>query len=81
MSDMSALQIRTGQQSIIANLWPLTGHIYHVMMTGCHYNIMTGCFPRNLYSLFSKAAVHTSSSKQVLLEILQYSKENICVGV
>ena len=35
-------------------------------------------FPRNLVLLFSEAAAHRSSSKQVLLEILQYSEENMC---
>ena len=36
----SVLQIRTNQQSITANLWPLTTHIYHVMimMTGGFFN-------------------------------------------
>ena len=29
---ISSLQIRTGQQSITANLRPLTAHIYHVMI-------------------------------------------------
>ena len=28
----STLQIRTHQRSIIANLWPLVIHIYHVMI-------------------------------------------------
>ena len=37
-------------------------------------------FPRNLL-LFLEAAVHRCSSKQVLLEISQYSQEMICVGV
>ena len=32
------LQIRAGQRSITANLWPLTSHIYHVMV------ILTGGF-------------------------------------
>ena len=35
-------------------------------------------FPRNLVLLFWEAATHRSSSKQVLLEILQYSQENMC---
>ena len=29
---VSALQIRAGHQSITANLWPLTAHIYHIMI-------------------------------------------------
>ena len=28
----AALQIRAGQRSITANLWPMTTHIYHVMI-------------------------------------------------
>ena len=30
--NIPVLQIRAGQQSITANLWPLTTHIYHVMI-------------------------------------------------
>ena len=28
----AAMQIRAGQRSLTANLWPLTAHIYHVMI-------------------------------------------------
>ena len=39
-------------------------------------------FPINFFLLlFAEAAVRSCSSKQVLLEILQYSQENIGVGV
>ena len=38
-------------------------------------------FQETLFSLFSEATVRRCSSNQVLLEILQYSQENICVGV
>ena len=38
----SALQIRTCQQSITANPWPLTDHICHVII------IVTLAFPRSL---------------------------------
>ena len=67
-----ALQIRAGHGSITASLWLLTAHIYHVMI------IVTGGFTRNLFLLsFGEAAVRSYSSKQVLLEISQYSQENI----
>ena len=36
---------------------------------------------QEIFWLFSEAAVRRYSSKQVLLEILQYSQENICFGV
>ena len=39
----SALQIRAGQRSITANLWPLTALIYHVM------NIVTRGFPKKCF--------------------------------
>ena len=29
---IAALQIRTGQRTLTTNLWPLTAHIYHVMI-------------------------------------------------
>ena len=66
------LQIRAGQQSITANTWPLTTHIYHVMI------MVTGGFSKKSFLLiFSEAALRRCSSKQVLLEISQYSQENI----
>ena len=40
---VSALQIRAGQWSITANLWPLTTHIYHVMI------IVTGGFSKKSF--------------------------------
>ena len=69
------MQIRAGQRSLTTNLWPLTAYIYHVI------SWWQVAFPRNLSLSFSEAAVCRCSSKQVLLEILQYSQENICVGV
>ena len=39
----SALQIRAGQRSITANLWPLIAHIYHVMI------IVTGSFSKKSF--------------------------------
>ena len=72
---LPVLQIRVCQQSITANLWPLTTHIHHIMI------IVTGGISKKSFLSFSEAAVCRCSSKQVLLEILQYSQENICVGV
>ena len=37
------LQIRAGHRSITANLWPLTAHIYHVMI------IVTSSFSKNSF--------------------------------
>ena len=37
------LQIRAGQWSITTNLWPLTAHIYHVMI------VVTGDFSKNSF--------------------------------
>ena len=72
----AALQIRASHWSITANLWPLTARIYYVMI------ILTGGFcNKSFLILFSEAAIRRCSSKQVLLEILQYSQENICVAV
>ena len=39
----AALQIRAAQQSITANLWPLTTNIYHVMI------IVTGGFSKKSF--------------------------------
>ena len=40
-----ALQIRAGQQSITANTWPLTAHMYHVTI------IVTSGFPKKPFLL------------------------------
>ena len=42
---ITALQIRAGKCSITANLWPLTAHIYHVMI------IKTGGFSKKFFLL------------------------------
>ena len=39
----SALQIRAGQQSITVNLWPLTAHIYYIMI------VVTGGFSKKSF--------------------------------
>ena len=61
----------TGQQSITTNLLPLAAYIYHVMI------IVTSGFSRKSFLLFSEAAVGRCFSKQLLLEMLQYSQENV----
>ena len=43
--------------------------------------IVTSGFSKKSFLLFSDAAICRYSSKRVLLEILQYSQENSCVGV
>ena len=43
--DNTALQIKAGQRSITANLWPLTAHTYHLMI------IVTGSFSKNFFLL------------------------------
>ena len=53
---LTALQIRTGQRSITANLRPLTAHIYHVMIieTGGFFkkSFLILLFPRNSFERF-----------------------------
>ena len=44
---LTALQIRASKQLITANVWPLTAHIYHVMI------VMTGGFSNKSF-LFIK---------------------------
>ena len=46
VTGVTVLQIRGGQQSITANLWPLTAHIYHVMI------IVTGGFSKKSFYYF-----------------------------
>ena len=40
---VTALQIRAGQRSITTNIWPLTAHIYHVII------IVTGGFSKKSF--------------------------------
>ena len=53
---LTALQIRTGQRSITANLRPLTAHIYHVMIieTGGFFkkSFLILLFPRSSFERF-----------------------------
>ena len=46
----AALQIRAGQWSLTANLWPLSAHIYHVMI------MMTGGFSKkSIFIIFKRS--------------------------
>ena len=45
---ITTLQIRAGQRSIPANIWPLTTHIYHVMI------IVTSGFSKKCFLLFPR---------------------------
>ena len=45
INDIKALQTRAGQRSITTNIWPLTAHIYHVMI------IVIGGFSKSFYLL------------------------------
>ena len=71
----TALQIRAGQLSITTNLWPLTAHIYHVMI------IVTRGFPKKSFFIIIFRSSPTQMFFKVLLEILQHQQENIYVGV
>ena len=64
----AALQIRAGQQSITANLWPMTAHIYHVMI------IVT--FPRNLFYYHFFLGILLNILEFVFLEFKHFYKTN-----
>ena len=53
---LPTLQIRAGQWSITANLWPSTTHIYHAMIT------VTRGFSKNFFIVFG------SSSTQIFFK-------------
>ena len=48
------LQIRTGQRSITANIWPLTAYIYHVMI------FVTGGFSKKCFLSFPRKSFERS---------------------
>ena len=64
---IAALQIRTGQRTLTTNLWSLTAHIYHVMI------MVTGGFSKKSIFIIFRSSIRRCSSKQVILEISQYS--------
>ena len=50
--NLSLLQIRAGQQSITANFWPLTAHIYVMIIVTCDFSekkFLLLFFPRNSF--------------------------------
>ena len=55
-----ALQIRAGQQSTTANLWPLTVHIYHTMIITQEltFKLMTDFFNKRTFLLHLEASGH-----------------------
>ena len=62
---LSVLQVRAGQRSITANIWPLTTHIYHVMI------IVTGGFSnKSYYYYFYVVEIHLNDLEFVFLELL-----------
>ena len=63
----TALQIKTSQRWITANLQPLTAHIYHLMIIAT-----VG---------FLEAVAWRCSVKKLFLDILQNSQKNTCAGV
>ena len=68
---LSVLQVRAGQWSITANLWPLTTHIYHVMI------IVTGGFSKKsyyYYYYFYFVEIHLNDLELVFLELLNIRK-------
>ena len=70
----TALQIRAGHRSITANLWPLTAHIYHIMI------IVTGGFSKK--SFF--AIIFWSSRTQMFFKtgairnFAKFTRKHLC---
>ena len=62
---ISVLQIKTSQQSITTNFWPLTAHKYHIMI------IVTGGFSKKSFIIFKQLYEDVLQNR----EILQYSEE------
>ena len=62
----TALQVRAGQQSITANIWPLTAHIYHKII------IVTGGFSKKsfYYYYFYCVKIILNDLELVFLELL-----------
>ena len=69
-----ALQIRASQQSIIANIWPLTAHIYHVMI------IVTGDFSKKSFFIIILRRSHTGMffKTVVIRNFAIFTEKHLC---
>ena len=68
----TALQIKAGQQSITDNLWPLTGHIYHVMV------IVMVAFLRNLFFIiFRSSCMETFFKTGVIRNFAIFTRKSL----
>ena len=68
---LRALKIKAGQQSITANLWPLTTHIYHAMIK------VIGGFSKKYFFIIIKLYAYVLQ-KQALLKILLFTVKHLC---
>ena len=64
---VSALQIRANQWSITATLWPLTTHIYHVMI------IVTSDLPKKYFFIFRSSCTQMFFKTGVIRNITIFS--------
>ena len=69
-----ALQTRTSQQSITANLWPLTTHIYHVMI------IVTGGFSNKSFFIiiFRSSCMQMFFKTGVIRNFSLFTGKHLC---
>ena len=69
------LQIRDSQQSITANLWPLTAHIYYVMI------IVTSGFSKKSFITFRSSRTQTFFKTCAVRNVAIFTGKHLCFGV
>ena len=68
----TALQIRTGSRSITANLWPLTAHIYYVM-------IIVNCgFSKKSFFIFRSSSSQMFFKTGVIRNFAVFTGKYLC---
>ena len=70
--DTTVLEIRAGQRSITANLWPLTTHIFHVMI------IVTGGFFKKSFFIFRSSHTQMFFKTGVSRNVTTFTGKHLC---
>ena len=71
--DTTVLQIRAGQRSITANLWPLTAHIFHVMII-----VTGGFFKKSFFIIFRSRHTQMFFKTGVSRNVATFTEKHLC---
>ena len=71
--DTTVLQIRAGQRSITANLWPLTAHIFHVVII-----VTGGFFKKSFFIIFRSRHTQMFFKTGVSRNVATFTEKHLC---